>query len=471
MNKSFIHEDFMLQSKAAKKLYHEYASDMPIFDFHCHLSPKEISEDKQFTNLSEIWLHGDHYKWRAMRTLGIEESIVTGDASDYQKFSAWSKTVPHTIGNPLYHWTHLELKRYFDTDRLLNEDTCDKIWNEANEKLQGGSLSTQNIIKKSNVRGICTTDDPIDSLEYHRSIAKNSKIAAKVLPTFRPDKAIEIQKEGFQDYIGQLGEAANIFIRNYDDVLLALENRIDFFAQNGCVVSDHGIQTLPFEQATKEEVVGIFDKRMNGEKLTEKEVEQYRTYTMVSLGQQYHEKGWVMQLHLGAIRNNNQRLFKKLGPDTGFDSMYDFNMAYSLNGFFNELDQTDQLPKTIVYNLNPIHNEVIATAIGNFQSGGVKGKLQFGSGWWFNDQKTGMEKQMTDLANHGLLSTFVGMLTDSRSFLSYTRHEYFRRILCNVIGQWVEQGEVPEDYQLLGKMVQDISYNNANEFFAVGLSK
>lgn len=469
--KPFIHDDFMLQNKVAKKLYHEYAADMPIFDFHCHLSPQEISDNHQFSTISEIWLHGDHYKWRAMRTLGIDEQYVTGSASDEEKFQKWAKTVPYTVGNPLYHWTHLELKRYFGIDELLNEQTSTHIWEETNRQLQQPELTTQSIIKKSNVQGICTTDDPTDDLAYHKKIAANNHVDTVVLPTFRPDKAIEIQQDGFANYIEKLGNAANVQIGSYDDVLQALEKRMDAFVEVGCVVSDHGIQTLPFERATKEEVEAIFEKRMSGDTLTHTEVEKYRTYTMVFLGKQYHERGWVMQLHLGAIRNNNKRMFEKLGPDTGFDSMFDFHMAASLNGFFNELDATDQLPKTIVYNLNPIHNEVIATAIGNFQSSDAKGKLQFGSGWWFNDQKVGMVKQMTDLANHGLLSTFVGMLTDSRSFLSYTRHEYFRRILCNLLGEWVELGEVPEDYPLLGRMVEDICFHNANQFFDVKLTR
>ncbi|GAE32077.1 glucuronate isomerase [Halalkalibacter hemicellulosilyticus] len=469
--KPFIHDDFMLQNKVAKKLYHEYAAGMPIFDFHCHLSPQEISDNHQFSTISEIWLHGDHYKWRAMRTLGIDEQYVTGSASDEEKFQQWSKTVPHTIGNPLYHWTHLELKRYFGIDELLNEQTSKRIWEATNEQLQQPELTTQSIIEKSNVRGICTTDDPTDTLEYHKQIALNQDIKTAVLPTFRPDKAIEIQQDGFQSYIQKLGESADISIQRYDDVLKALERRMDAFAEVGCVVSDHGLQTLPFESVTKEEADRIFEQRMSGEHVTEKEIEKYRTYTMVFLGKQYHRRGWVMQLHLGAIRNNNKRMFHKLGPDKGFDSMYDFDMASSLNGFFNKLDSTDQLPKTIVYNLNPIHNEVIATTIGNFQSSDARGKLQFGSGWWFNDQKVGMVRQMTDLANHGLLSTFVGMLTDSRSFLSYTRHEYFRRILCNVIGEWVELGEAPEDYTLLGKMIEDICFRNANQFFGVELER
>ncbi|RKL68161.1 glucuronate isomerase [Salipaludibacillus neizhouensis] len=470
MTKPFIHDDFMLQNEVGKKLYHEYAKDMPIFDFHCHLSPKEISENHQFSNISEIWLHGDHYKWRAMRTVGVPEDIVTGrEATDEEKFAAWAKTVPYTIGNPLYHWTHLELKSYFGIEDLLNEDTSKQIWTEANKQLQGTELTTHSILKRSNVKGICTTDDPIDDLRYHKQIAENPAIDTKVLPTFRPDKAIEIQQPGFNDYITKLAAAAEMEIATYDDVLTALEKRMNAFDEVGCVVSDHGIQTLPFAPATKEEAATIFKKKLSQEELSHEEVEKYRTYTMTFLGKQYSQRQWVMQLHLGAIRNNNQRMFEKLGPDTGFDSMYDYDMAGSLNGFFNELDQTDDLPKTIVYNLNPIHNEVIATAIGNFQSSGVKGKIQFGSGWWFNDQKTGMVKQMTDLANHGLLSLFVGMLTDSRSFLSYTRHEYFRRILCNLIGEWVELGEVPEDYSLLGNMVQDICFHNANEFFGVGL--
>ncbi|MFA9557834.1 glucuronate isomerase [Evansella sp. AB-rgal1] len=463
--KSFIHDDFVLSNDAAKTLYHDYAKQMPIHDFHCHLSPKEIAENKSFANISEIWLHGDHYKWRAMRTLGVDENLITGTASDHEKFQQWAKTVPYTIGNPLYHWTHLELKRYFDVDELLNEDTSEDIWNHCNALLQKEDYTTQKIIAKSNVKYICTTDDPIDNLEYHKAIKENAAIETKVLPTFRPDKAVEIGRPEFASYVSQLGEAAGVEITNYANLLQAIEKRADFFHEVGCRVSDHGIQTLPFAECTQEEAAAIFERALNGQTVSPQEEEKYKTYTLVFLGKLYSSLGWVMQLHIGAIRNNNKRRFNELGPDTGFDSIHDFDLARSLNGFLNELDSTNELPKTIVYNLNPIHNHIIATAIGNFQASGARGKIQFGSGWWFLDQKEGMLAQMKDLASFGILSSFVGMLTDSRSFLSYTRHEYFRRILCDLIGSWVENGEAPRDYKLLGQIVQDICYNNPKNYF------
>ncbi|MDQ0255949.1 glucuronate isomerase [Evansella vedderi] len=465
--KPFIHDNFMLNNEAGKVLYHDFAKEMPIYDYHCHLSPKEIAENKMFSNISEIWLHGDHYKWRAMRSLGIDEELITGSASDYDKFRAWSKAVPYTIGNPLYHWTHLELKRYFDTDLLLNEDTSEEIWQHCNSLLQTEELTTQRIIERSGVNVICTTDDPIDSLEHHKEIKGNSAIKTKVLPAFRPDKAVEITRPEFKDYVQKLSDSADIKITSYEDLLKALENRMHYFHEVGCRISDHGIETLPFLECTLEEAAGIFEKGIAGQSISKEEEEKYKTYTLLFLGRMYHSLGWVMQFHVGAIRNNNERMFKKLGPDTGFDSIHDFDLSRSLNGFLNELDKNDELPKTILYSLNPNHNYTIATAIGNFQSGGTRGKLQLGSGWWYNDQKDGMIKQMTDLANIGLLSTFVGMLTDSRSFLSYTRHEYFRRILCDLVGGWVEKGEAPRDYELLGKIVQDICYTNANNYFEI----
>ncbi|GAF64816.1 glucuronate isomerase [Bacillus sp. TS-2] len=464
---SFIHEDFMLNSETAKTLYHQYAKDMPIFDYHCHLSPQEIAENKRFSNISEIWLHGDHYKWRAMRTLGIEEKYITGDASDKEKFLAWAKTVPYTIGNPLYHWTHTELKRYFGIDKLLSEETAEEIWEECNRQLQQSDFSVTTIFEKFNVKLVGTTDDPIDSLEYHQQIKENENIHTKVVPSFRPDKAIEIGRDTFNEYVTQLEEAANMEINQYEDLLAALDNRASFFHKNGCRISDHGLQTLPNETASFEEASSIFNKKKQGNELSKKEEEQYRTYTMLHLGKLYHSLGWAMQLHIGAIRNNNIRMFNELGPDTGYDSIFDYHFAESLNGLLSGLEQENQLPKTVIYNLNPTHNYVVATAIGNFQQGGVRAKIQFGSGWWFNDQKDGMLKQMTDLANNGLLSTFVGMLTDSRSFLSYPRHEYFRRILCDLLGSWIEQGEVPNDMDLVGNIVRDISFNNAKDYFSI----
>ncbi|QKS69737.1 glucuronate isomerase [Paenalkalicoccus suaedae] len=462
---SFIHENFMLQNEPAIRLYHDYAKKMPIIDFHCHLNPKEIRENHQFTTISEIWLYGDHYKWRAMRAAGFTEDQITGSQSDKQLFSNWSKTVPQTIGNPLYHWTHLELKRYFDLDELLNEHRSEYIWKETNERLQSGTLNVQDILQQSQVKAIFTTDDPCDDLAHHQSIAKKEDIEVFVKPTFRPDKAIEIGASGFAPYMNKLENVTGMAITHISDLLAALTKRMDAFEELDCRASDHGIQTLPFQPCAEEEAAEIFKKRHEGKSLTTTEIEQFKTYMLLFLGKEYHRRGWVMQLHIGAIRNNNHRQFDKLGPDTGFDSIHDFNLAEPLNGFLNNLDVTDQLPKMIIYPLNPIHSEVVATAIGNFQSSGIRGKLQLGSGWWFNDQKMGMRKQLTDLSNHGLLSTFVGMLTDSRSFLSFTRHEYFRRILCTMIGEWVMAGEVPEDYELLGNIIKDICYYNAVEFF------
>ena len=465
--KPFITEDFMLPSEVSRILYHDYAKDMPIYDYHCHLSPKEIAENKRFNNITEIWLYGDHYKWRAMRSLGVPEEMISGNGSDYDKFKQWAKSVPFTIGNPLYHWTHLELKRYFQTDTLLSEETSEEIWNGCNDLLQSDEFSVQQIINKSNVKVICTTDDPIDDLKYHKLIKDDTNFHTNVLPTFRPDKAVEINRPDFNQYIQKLSEVADINISNYEYLLLAIEKRARYFHELGCRISDHGIQTLPYESCTIEEASSIFDKARNGLAISELDEMKYKTYTLLFLGRLYNSLGWAMQLHIGAIRNNNERMFSKLGPDTGFDSIHDFSLAKQLNGFFNELDKSNELPKTIVYTLNPVHNYVIATACGNFQSGQGKGKIQFGSGWWFVDQKEGMLQQMTDLANLGLLSTFIGMLTDSRSFLSYTRHEYFRRVLCQLVGGWVEKGEAPADYKLLGSIIQDICYNNANHYFEI----
>ncbi|UAL53570.1 MULTISPECIES: glucuronate isomerase [Metabacillus] len=465
--KKFMDDDFLLDYESSRILYHEYAKEMPIYDYHCHLSPEEIAENKQFRNLTEIWLNGDHYKWRAMRANGISEDLITGNASDKEKFDAWAKTMPSCIGNPLYHWTHLELKRYFNIDLPLSEKTGDEIWESCNHLLQQKDFSAQSIIKKSNVHVICTTDDPADSLAYHKEIRANERIETAVLPAFRPDKGIEITQQGFLRYIEKLSKAANIEIKGYQDLLKAFENRVDYFDEAGCRVSDHGFDHLFYEEAALEEVSAIFDKAIQGQSITLSEENKYKTYTLLHLGKLYHSHGWAMQLHIGAIRNNNSKMFEKIGPDAGFDSMNDFELAKPLNQFLSRLDRENELPKTILYNLNPAHNPIIASAVGNFQNEEARGKLQFGTGWWFNDQKDGMIRQMTDLASIGLISNFVGMVTDSRSFLSYTRHEYFRRILCNLIGGWVHKGEAPDDYELLGQMVQDICYNNAKTYFEI----
>lgn len=462
-----MNENFLLKSKAAENLYHNYAKDMPIFDYHCHLNPKEIAENKSFKNITEIWLGGDHYKWRAMRSNGIDEEYITGNASDYDKFKAWAKTVPHCLGNPLYHWSHLELKRYFNIDTIINEDTADEIWEKSNELLKNKDFTVKELIKKSNVKAICTTDDAIDSLEYHRAIREDKDFKVKVIPTLRPDKGINIQNDGFVQWINKLAEVSSIEIRSYDDFIKALYNRIDFFHEEGCRLSDHGLDKMFFVEGTEDEANEIFQKAMNGGGLSNLEIDKYKTVTMVNLAKKFNELGWTMQLHIGALRNNNSMMFKKLGPDTGFDSIGDGNIAEPLSKLLNKMNSQDGLPKTILYTLNSKDNDVLGTMIGNFQDGKTPGKLQFGTAWWFHDQKDGMEKQMISLANLGLLSRFVGMVTDSRSFLSYTRHEYFRRVLCNLIGTWAEEGEVPYDMELLGNMIQSICYNNAVNYFGI----
>ena len=465
----FMDEDFLLNSKSAKILYHDYAKELPLYDFHCHLSPQQIAEDHCFENITDVWLKGDHYKWRAMRAFGIDEELITGSASDKEKFHAWIQTVPYTMGNPLYHWSHLELKKYFDYDEVIKEENWEELWSKLTKVVQSDSFSARNLIRKSNVKVICTTDDPADNLEYHKQIALDRTIEAKVLPTFRPDKGLGISAGGYQDYIQSLGNAADLEIRSYGDFLKVLESRIEFFHQNGCRISDHGFEYLPYAETSMEEATEIFRKALAGETVSKAEEEKHKTYTMQFLGELYAKNGWVMQLHIGPLRNNNSRMYEKVGPDTGFDSINDFELARPLNQFLNSLDAKEVLPRTIVYPLNPVHFEMVASTIGNFQSGGIKGKVQFGSGWWYNDQKDGMIRQMKELANTGLLSLFIGMLTDSRSFLSYTRHDYFRRILCQLIGTWIEEGELPADYEFIGKMVQDISYNNAKEYFAIAL--
>lgn len=465
--KEFLGADFLLESQTADKLYNDYAKDMPIFDYHCHLSPKEIYENKKFKNITEAWLYGDHYKWRVMRADGIDEKYVTGDTEDYEKFMAWARTVPDTIGNPLYDWTHLELRRYFGINDVLNEKTAPKIWEETMSKLQSDEFSVRSLIKRSNVKGLCTTDDPLDSLEYHKRLKEDRSFDVKVLPAFRPDKALEINKDGFTDWVGRLGDITGRNINSCEAFLSAIEERIEYFHEAGCRLSDHGLSAVPFEDAAFEEVSSIFERALNGEKVDKKDEDRYKTYMLRFLGARYCEHGWVMQLHIGAMRNNNTRMFNRLGPDTGYDSVNDVCFAQSLSSLLNSMEMEGKLPKTIIYDLNPKDNYVIASMIGNFQDGIIPGKLQFGSGWWFDDNKDGMIEQMKALYNCGLLSRFVGMLTDSRSFLSYTRHEYFRRVLCSLIGSWAENGEVPLDYELLGKMVQNICFNNAKEYFGV----
>lgn len=465
--KSFLDDNFLLQTDAAQRLYFDYAQDQPIYDYHCHLSPKEIAENKNFRNLAEIWLAGDHYKWRVLRTAGINENLITGNATDYDKYLTWAKVVPLTLGNPIYHWTHLELKRPFGIKNILfNENTAEKIWLQANELLATKEFSTQGILKQMKVKAVGTTDDPIDSLEYHKKISLDKAFETKVRPSWRPDKVFKIELSGFTDYIAQLGVAADIEINSFEKLLCALTKRLDHFEQHNCQAADHGIEILRYADIPPEKQLDhILTKRLMNQSLSEVEIAQFSTAILVWLGKQYHQRNWVMQLHLGALRNNNQRMFKILGPDAGFDSIGDRPIAEPLSSLLGLLDLTDQLPKTILYCLNPRDNEVIATMVGNFQGSDMAGKIQFGSGWWFNDQKDGMQRQLMQLSQMGLLSQFVGMLTDSRSFLSFTRHEYFRRILCNMIGDWMENGEIPADFNLVGNMVRNICFDNAHRYF------
>jgi len=465
MSSNFIHDNFLLENKYAEELYHKYSKNQPIIDYHNHLPPKEILDDTIYHNLTNVWINGDHYKWRAMRTLGINERFITGDASDKEKFMQWAKTVPYTMRNPLYHWTHLELARYFDIHELLNEKSAEKIYEATSEKLSSTEYSCRNLLRKVNAELVCTTEDPIDTLVHHQGLAQ-SDLDIKVSTAFRPDKAILIGNDGYNKYIDSLGKAANIDIEIYQDLKDALRNRILFFDKNGCKLCDHGLNQISFESFTESEVVAIFKKKRNGGTLSKEEVLKFETAMLLYLAETYHEFGWVQQFHLGALRNNNARMHSILGPDTGWDSIGDYPQAAKLSAFLNALDSKDVLTKTIIYNLNPADNEVMATMIGNFNDGSVKGKVQFGSGWWFLDQKDGMTKQLNALSNMGLISCFIGMLTDSRSFLSFPRHEYFRRILCNLLGTEIQRGELPkEELEWIGKMVADISYFNAKEYF------
>ena len=460
-------ENFLLQTKTAQELYHEHAAKMPIIDYHCHLVPKMVADDHKFRSLTEIWLGGDHYKWRAMRTNGVDERFCTGaDTSDWEKFEKWAETVPYTMRNPLYHWTHLELKTAFGINKILNKDTAREIFDECNEKLALPEYSARGMMTRYKVEAVCTTDDPIDSLEYHIA-TKNSGFATKMLPTWRPDKAMAVEVPAdFRAYIEKLAEVSGVTINTFDDVVAALKVRHEFFASLGCKLSDHGIEEFYAEDYTEAEVKAIFNKVYGGTALTKEEILKFKSAMLVVFAEMDHETGWTQQFHYGAIRNNNTRMFEKLGPDTGFDSIGEFNTAKAMSKFLNHLDYEGKLTKTILYNLNPCANEVIATMLGNFQDGEIAGKIQFGSGWWFLDQKDGMEKQMNALSVLGLLSRFVGMLTDSRSFMSYPRHEYFRRTLCNLVARDVENGELPaSEMQFIGKMIEDISYNNAKNFF------
>ena len=464
--KTFITDDFLLYNETAKELYHNTAKNLPIIDYHNHLNQHEILEDKNYANIAEVWLGGDHYKWRALRANGISEDYITGDKSYYEKFMAWAKTVPNTIGNPLYHWTHLELLRYFEIDQVFNEESAPAIWKEANEKLAGPEFSTRSLLRNKNVEFVGTTDDPTDDLASHQALAKENQ-ALTVSPSFRPDKGLSIENDDFLAWVGKLEQATNTTIDNYHAFLDGLASRVDYFDENGCRSSDHGINVMFYEAATESEVANIFLKRLNGETLSEKEVEQFKTYTLVTLGELYADKGWVMQLHINPLRNNSTRMFKLIGPDSGFDSVGDQLLANKLSNLLDAMDINDKLPKTILYSLNSRDNNILAAMAGNFQTSEIPGKVQFGTAWWFNDTIDGMEDQMKTLANMGLISNFIGMLTDSRSFLSFPRHEYFRRILCNLLGTWVEEGKAPKDMALLETYVRNICYENAKRYFGI----
>lgn len=463
--KAFLDKNFILENKTAEKLYHDHAAKMPIIDYHCHLPTEDIASDRKFENLTRIWLDGDHYKWRAMRTNGVNENFITGDADDFTKFQKWAETVPYTMRNPLYHWTHMELQRPFGVHQILNGESAKEIYDTCTAQLQKDDFSCRGLLNQFNVEVVCTTDDPIDSLEHHKAI-KESGFNVQVLPTFRPDKAMAVEDpESFNAYIDQLGEAANVDIRDFNHLIDALQSRHDFFDAMGCKLSDHGLEQIYAADYTDEEISSIFSKIRVGHELNQSEILKFKSAMLVYFGIMDHETGWTQQFHLGALRNNNTRMVSKLGPDTGFDSIGDFEMARPISRFLDRLDSDNKLAKTILYNLNPRDNYLIGTMIGNFNDGSIAGKVNFGTGWWFMDQKEGMEMQMNALSNLGLLSRFLGMLTDSRSFLSYPRHDYFRRILCNLLGKDVENGELPNDLNWLGNMVENISYNNAKEYF------
>jgi glucuronate isomerase len=466
MVKPFLDDDFLLETPTARTLYHEYAAPQPILDYHCHLPPAEIADNKQFRNITELWLGGDHYKWRFMRSSGVTEDFVTGKQPDKEKFRKFCEVLPLGVGNPLYHWSHLELRRYFGIETLVSASRADELWDACNARIGQPDLSARGLMVRSKVRVVCTTDDPVDDLAHHRAILADKSFPIKVLPTFRPDKSFNIDRVGFQEYIRTLEKVSGVSIRKVADVRKALDARMDHFASLGCKLSDHAIDVGTFyEEAGESELDGILARAMTKEPLSQLDIDRYKTSILVHVGRQYAKRGWAMQLHIGAQRNNNTRMFDTLGPDTGWDSVGDGFVSVKLARYLDALDRDDLLPRTILYCLNPIHNEVLATMIGNFQDGRVVGKMQFGSGWWFNDQKDGMLRQLTALSQMGNLGAFVGMLTDSRSFLSYVRHEYFRRLLCNLIGGWVEDGEYPEDWGQLRRVVENVCYGNAQSYF------
>ena len=467
--KQFMDKDFLLSTPTAQELYHDFAAKVPVLDYHCHINPQEIAEDRKFENITQVGLGGDHYKWRQMRSNGVEERYITGDAPDREKFQKWAETLEKAIGNPLFHWSHLELQRYFGYTGVLNGDTAEEVWNLCNAKLQEASMSARNLILQSNVTLICTTDDPADDLKWHKMLAEDESFPVQVLPAWRPDKAMNLEKPDYGQYLETLAEAANMDIQSFEDLKAALKSRMAFFNEMGCRASDHGLEYVMYVPASDEEVEAVFQKRLNEETVTRKEELKFKTAFMLFVAGEYAKMGWAMQLHYGCKRDNNTDMYEKLGPDTGFDCINNYAPSGQIADYLNALNAEGNLPKTVIYSLNPNDDEAIGTIIGCFQNSDAVGKIQQGSAWWFNDHKTGMTKQMTSLANLGLLGNFIGMLTDSRSFLSYPRHEYFRRILCEMIGNWVENGEYPKDMKMLERIVKGISYNNAVRYFGFEL--
>lgn len=464
--KNFLDENFLLDTPTAIRLYNDYAKDMPVIDYHCHLSPEMIAKDHRFENITQAWLYGDHYKWRAMRTNGVDEQFITGNKSDYEKFEQWAQTVPYTLRNPLYHWTHLELQRYFGITELLNERTARKIYDEASAQISQEDFSVRGLLKKMNVKVVCTTDDPLDNLEFHKQFREEQNPDLQMFPAWRPDAAMNAgQTSAFNTYVDKTAEVSGVAIKHINDYLDALKSRHDYFATQGCTLSDHGLEELYVSEYTDAEIALIFSKIRNGKDLADFEIRKFKSAMLYHFAIWDAEKGWVQQFHLGALRNNNSRMMQQLGPDTGWDSIGDFSHGKSIAAFLDRLDKENKLAKTILYNLNPSDNELIATMSGNFNDGSIAGKIQFGSGWWFLDQKDGMTRQLNALSNMGLLSKFVGMLTDSRSFLSFPRHEYFRRLLCNLFGTEIESGELPDDLEWIGQVIRDICYNNAKAYF------
>ncbi|MCI8536493.1 MAG: glucuronate isomerase [Hungatella sp.] len=467
--KQFMDKDFLLSTDMAKTLYHDYAAKMPILDYHCHINPQEIAEDRKFDNITQVWLGGDHYKWRQMRSNGVEEKYITGDASDREKFQKWAETLEKLIGNPLYHWSHLELQKYFGYTGYLNGDTAEEVWNLCNEKLHQDSMTVRNIIKQSNVTLICTTDDPVDTLEWHEKIADDDSFDVQVLPAWRPDKAMNVEKPDFSAYMEKLSKVSGVQIKDFSSLKEALKVRMAYFADHKCCVSDHALEYVMYVPAQDAELDAIMAKGLSGQAVTKEEELKYKTAFMLFVAKEYNHMNWTMQIHYGCKRDNNAYMFQKLGADTGFDCINNYAPSAQMADFLNALSATNEIPKTILYSLNPNDNASIGTILGCFQSEGIAGKIQQGSAWWFNDHKIGMTEQMSSLANLGCLGNFIGMLTDSRSFLSYTRHDYFRRIMCNLIGGWVENGEYPADMKALKNIIEGISYNNAVNYFGFNL--